>query len=561
MSSAVARPMRSSSKKLTSSTYAFSLKVRCGRVRRGTLALHLLDRRRLSPTQIDAKLLGGPEDVLVGLAHLDLHAVAGKHLDVEAQRLHLLDEHLEGLRNAGLRDVLALDDRLVDLHATEHVVGLDGEQLLQRISRAVGLERPHLHLAEPLAAELGLTAQRLLRDHRVGAGRPGVDLVVDQVEQLQDVDVAHADRLAERLTAAAVVELGLAFAADELYAVAVGQGRAEQPCDLLLAGAVEDRRREVGARVGGVGADLGEPLLPGFLRPVDLPAGLGHPAEVRLEDLADIHPAGHTERVEDDVDRRAVLEERHVLDRQHLGDDALVAVAAGELVTVGDLALLRDVDAHQLVDTRGQLVAVVTVEHPYADDLALFAVRHLQRRVADLARLLTEDGAEQPLLRRQLGLALGRDLADEDVARNDLGTDADDAALVEVGEDLLGDVRDVPGDLLGAQLGVAGVDLVLLDVDRGQDVVLHQALREDDRVLVVVPLPAHEGDQQVLAERHLTVVGAGPIGDDLAGQHPVAVVDDRPLVDAGALVGAPELGEPVGPPRPVVVHDGDEVGG
>ena len=96
----------------------------------------------------------------------------------------------------------------------------------------------------------------------------------------------------------------------------------------------------------------------------------------------------------------------------------------------------------------------------------------LRRRVADLARLLTEDGAQQALLRRQLGLALGRDLADEQVAVADLGADADDAALVEVGQDLLGDVRDVPGDLLRAELGVAGVDLVLLDVDRGEDVVL-----------------------------------------------------------------------------------------
>ena len=124
----------------------------------------------------------------------------------------------------------------------------------------------------------------------------------------------------------------------------------------------------------------------------------------------------------------------------------------------------------------GQLVALLAVEHPDADDLAGLAVRHLQRGVANLARLLTEDRAEQPLLRGQLGLALGRDLADQDVAGHDLGTDADDAALVEVREDLLGDVRDVPGDLLGAELGVAGVDLVLLDVDRGQDVVLHEAL-------------------------------------------------------------------------------------
>ena len=81
-----------------------------------------------------------------------------------------------------------------------------------------------------------------------------------------------------------------------------------------------------------------------------------------LEDLADVHPARHAERVEDDVDRGAVLEERHVLDREDLGDDALVAVPAGELVTVGDLALLRDVDADQLVHARGQLVALLAVE-------------------------------------------------------------------------------------------------------------------------------------------------------------------------------------------------------
>ena len=159
-----------------------------------------------------------------------------------------------------------------------------------------------------------------------------------------------------------------------------------------------------------------------------------------------------------------------------LRDDALVAVAAGELVAVGDLALLGDVDADQLVDARRQLVAVLAAEHADADDLAGLAVRHLQRGVTHLARLLTEDRAEQALLRGQLGLALGRDLADQDVAGADLGADADDAALVEVREDLFADVRDVAGDLLRAELGVAGVDLVLLDVDRGEDVVLHQAL-------------------------------------------------------------------------------------
>jgi hypothetical protein len=55
----------------------------------------------------------------------------------------------------------------------------------------------------------------------------------------------------------------------------------------------------------------------------------------------------------------------------------------------------------------------------------------------------------------------------------DVGADADDAALVEVAQRLLADVRDVARDLLAAELGVADLDLELLDVDRGVDVVLH----------------------------------------------------------------------------------------
>ena len=179
----------------------------------------------------------------------------------------------------------------------------------------------------------------------------------------------------------------------------------------------------------------------------------------------------------------------------------------------------------------------------------------LRRGVADLAGLLTEDRAQQALLRGQLGLALGRDLADQDVAVDDLGADPDDAALVEVGEDLVGDVRDVPGDLLRAELGVPGVDLVLLDVDRGEHVVLHKALGQDDRVLVVVALPRHEGDEQVLAQRHLAVVGARAVGQDLAAPRPAAPsstmgfwLKQVPWLDRRNFV------HPVRGPGAVVVH-------
>src|SRR6185369_17799203 len=88
-----------------------------------------------------------------------------------------------------------------------------------------------------------------------------------------------------------------------------------------------------------------------------------------------------------------------------------------------------------------------------------------QRGVADVAGLLAEDRPEQLLFRGQLGLALRRDLADQDVARLDRGADPDDAALVEVREVALADVRDVAGDLFRPELRIARLDLELLDVD------------------------------------------------------------------------------------------------
>ena len=96
------------------------------------------------------------------------------------------------------------------------------------------------------------------------------------------------------------------------------------------------------------------------------------------------------------------------------------------------------------------------------------------------------------------------------------GADADDARLVEVLEGLLADVRDVARDLFLAELGVAGDALELLDVDRGEDVFLDQALGDEDRVFEVVAAPRHERDHHVLAERQLALLGGRTVGDDVA---------------------------------------------
>src|SRR4051812_25927647 len=82
-------------------------------------------------------------------------------------------------------------------------------------------------------------------------------------------------------------------------------------------------------------------------------------------------------------------------------------------------------------------------------------------------------------------------------------------------------------------------------MDAGEDVVLDEPIGQDDRVLVVAALPAHERDQDVAAERELAALGRAAVSDRLTGLDQLADLDDRALIDARALVAADELVEAV----------------
>src|SRR5207245_6265255 len=102
-----------------------------------------------------------------------------------------------------------------------------------------------------------------------------------------------------------------------------------------------------------------------------------------------------------------------------------------------------------------------------------------------------------------------------------------------------------PGNYVGPELGVARDHRQLLDVDRRVAVIADYALADQDRVFVVEPVPGHERDQHVLAERKLAHVGRRAVGDDVGFGDHVADLDQRPLVDVGVLVAARVLGQVV----------------
>src|SRR5699024_9449005 len=163
-----------------------------------------------------------------------LASIVFLQLDVQTERPYFLGQDVERLRHAGLHLVLAVDNILVHARTPVHIVGLDRQHFLQRIGGAVGLQGPHFHFAETLAAELGLAAQRLLRDQRVRTGGAGMHLVVNQVVQLEDVHVANRDFAAERLAGAAV---------DQLRLARFRQTRqTQQFTDFVFVGTIEHRR-------------------------------------------------------------------------------------------------------------------------------------------------------------------------------------------------------------------------------------------------------------------------------------------------------------------------------
>ena len=96
-------------------------------------------------------------------------------------------------------------------------------------------------------------------------------------------------------------------------------------------------------------------------------------------------------------------------------------------------------------------------------------------------------------------------------------------------------------------------------MDGGVNVVHDKALVEENSVLVVVAFPGGEAYEHVLAEADLALRGGGPVGDDVAFLHALADLDDRALVEAGALVAAGKLDELVVLALAAVIADGDAV--
>src|SRR5947209_9052033 len=154
-----------------------------------------------------------------------------------------------------------------------------------------------------------------------------------------------------------------------------------------------------------------------------------------------------------------------------------------------------------------------------------------QRGVFDFTGFLSEDGSQEFLFGGQLCLAFRGNLTDQDVLRPYFRPHVNDAPLVQVAQSLFSHVGDITGDLLGTELGVTSIGFVLLNMNRGKEVLTHDPLTNENGILEVATLPTHEGHEDVLPEGNLSIVGGGAVGNHLPDGHVIPLAHNRTLVD------------------------------
>ena len=126
-----------------------------------------------------------------------------------------------------------------------------------------------------------------------------------------------------------------------------------------------------------------------------------------------------------------------------------------------------------------------------------------------------------------------------------MGTDANQAILIEVLGGFLADIRDVRGQLLLTPFRVAHLQAVLRHVQRSEHILANNAIGDHDGVLKVVSLPWHEGHLHVLTEGELTGLGGVTLHQDVSLLDAHAFAHNGLQVDARALVGLGKLGDVV----------------
>ena len=164
--------------------------------------------------------------------------------------------------------------------------------------------------------------------------------------QLEHVDVTDDNLLIEGFSRPAIINCRFARLRDPSK-VLLGSGFAKVFSDLFLGNPIEDWSCDLEAQ------------------------SFGGDAQMSFQYLADVHPAGHAQRVKHNVHRSSIRQEGHVFLGNDLGNHSLVAMPSSHFVADGQLSLTGDINFHLLDDSGINVIAALDP----AEIFILFAIQ------------------------------------------------------------------------------------------------------------------------------------------------------------------------------------------
>src|SRR3989344_7632148 len=192
-------------------------------------------------------------------------------------------------------------NRIVNSGAAKDIVRFNRKHFLKRMRRAVSFKRPYFHFSKSLAASLRFPAERLLSNQRIRTDGAHMNFIFNHMRKLKHINLPDGNILVEFLARSPV---------EQFYFSAFWDTSFFKFCFNLFFRGIDKRRANR--------------MISELFR---------SPPEVSLKNLAKVHTRRHAKRVENDINRRAVFQIRHVFFRQNLCDNALVSMASCKLIS------------------------------------------------------------------------------------------------------------------------------------------------------------------------------------------------------------------------------------
>ena len=172
---------------------------------------------------------------------------------------------------------------------------------------------------------MSFTTQRLLRNQRVRSDRTGMHFIIYHVPQFQEVGHSYCRRLVETFTGTTVIQVGCTVTRHTGF---IGIG-----VDIVQACTVENRSSEFQSQF------------------------FTGPAQYSFENLSQVHTGRYTQRIQTNIHRSTVGQERHIFNPYNTGYDTFITVTSCHLITDLQFTFFRYVNFSHFDDAGRKFVS------------------------------------------------------------------------------------------------------------------------------------------------------------------------------------------------------------